>query len=348
MVAGPAKRPEFSRIRLAATIKARLRSGAVPGPPHLDSGRAERIVHARCRQTGAETGKWPSAVPQPLSHPGGILLCPHEHDQTAKFRAHCCPGPCHGDLLDNVTRRGFLGGMAAGGAALAWVSWSEVAAADEPLPPPPRPPAAGRQADPDLRYPQRAPQTSWRSWGGIQTQQDAEAEVAQHQGGTGQAAGRGRLPRPVPARLPRSATASNSTRSPTWPRPTRCWSTRRAGRPSVSTTFRGQGQGRDLLLAAQVGPGVAVVRDHQPALPPPAHRRAAVKGIDEQDVVVDSQDEVLWRLRALCGLKNTMGSEDPGGRRRRAAGPRPRRPAARPKSGSSSTSRTSPTRSWAS
>ena len=34
----------------------------------------------------------------------------------------------------------------------------------------------------------------------------------------------------------------------------------------------------------------------------------AVKGIDYGDVVVDALDEVLWRLRALCGLKNTVGS----------------------------------------
>ena len=32
------------------------------------------------------------------------------------------------------------------------------------------------------------------------------------------------------------------------------------------------------------------------------------KDLDEQDVVVDSQDDILWRLRALCGLHNTMGS----------------------------------------
>jgi len=33
-----------------------------------------------------------------------------------------------------------------------------------------------------------------------------------------------------------------------------------------------------------------------------------VEGIDENDVVIDSQDELLWRMRALCGLKNTVGS----------------------------------------
>jgi len=34
----------------------------------------------------------------------------------------------------------------------------------------------------------------------------------------------------------------------------------------------------------------------------------ALKGIDDGDVVIDSQDEILWRLRALCGLRNTMGT----------------------------------------
>ena len=35
----------------------------------------------------------------------------------------------------------------------------------------------------------------------------------------------------------------------------------------------------------------------------------AVKGADEDDVVIDSQDEILWRLRALAGLHNTRGTK---------------------------------------
>ncbi|RPI41505.1 MAG: sugar isomerase, partial [Bacteroidetes bacterium] len=34
----------------------------------------------------------------------------------------------------------------------------------------------------------------------------------------------------------------------------------------------------------------------------------ALAGIDETDVVIDSQEEILWRLRALCGLKNTLNT----------------------------------------
>jgi hypothetical protein len=35
----------------------------------------------------------------------------------------------------------------------------------------------------------------------------------------------------------------------------------------------------------------------------------ALKGFDTEDVVVDSQDELLWRLRALYGLKNAKGTK---------------------------------------
>jgi len=36
--------------------------------------------------------------------------------------------------------------------------------------------------------------------------------------------------------------------------------------------------------------------------------KLTITGIDDTDVVIDSQDELMWRLRALAGLKNTIGS----------------------------------------
>jgi hypothetical protein len=36
--------------------------------------------------------------------------------------------------------------------------------------------------------------------------------------------------------------------------------------------------------------------------------KLAVSALDEADVVIDSQDELLWRLRSLCGLVNTVGT----------------------------------------
>ena len=37
--------------------------------------------------------------------------------------------------------------------------------------------------------------------------------------------------------------------------------------------------------------------------------RFALKGFDTDDVVVDSYDELLWRLRAMYGLKNAKGTK---------------------------------------
>jgi len=34
--------------------------------------------------------------------------------------------------------------------------------------------------------------------------------------------------------------------------------------------------------------------------------KLSISGIDENDVVIDNQDELIWRLRALSGLKNTL------------------------------------------
>jgi hypothetical protein len=34
----------------------------------------------------------------------------------------------------------------------------------------------------------------------------------------------------------------------------------------------------------------------------------AVKGITDEDVVIDSQEEILWRLRGLAGLRNTLNT----------------------------------------
>ena len=107
------------------------------------------------------------------------------HDNNSRidsgFHPHCCP--CSGTETDGagVTRRGFLGGLGAaalGCAALSGLSWQVLSAADgEEAAPPPRRPL---KVKPILVYstPTRRPQSSWRSWGGIHTQ---EASAVHHQ-----------------------------------------------------------------------------------------------------------------------------------------------------------------------
>ncbi|MHC4435599.1 MAG: twin-arginine translocation signal domain-containing protein, partial [Planctomycetota bacterium] len=95
------------------------------------------------------------------------------------IRSTCCP--CgHDHSSGDITRRGFLqgaGGAAALGVALTGLTWSAVSAAEQD-----DQAAPGRRplvVKPILVYsvPRRRHQTSWRSWGGIQTEQDAQEEM---------------------------------------------------------------------------------------------------------------------------------------------------------------------------
>jgi len=103
-----------------------------------------------------------------------------------RFEPHCCP---HGSLLPNgprgFSRRTFLKGMGAtavAGVALGKLSWPLPSGADidsgvglvrRPL-----------KVKPILSYeiPVRRNQTSWRSWGGIQTRADVDEEFGRIRG----------------------------------------------------------------------------------------------------------------------------------------------------------------------
>ncbi len=233
-----------------------------------------------------------------------------KHDHGPQFRAHCCPCCDSAADGDGISRRSFLGGMsgaALGGMALAWMSWSEVAGAENQLPAPPaRKPLVVK---PILTYatPQRAPQTSWRSWGGIQTEQDAQAEVARIQEELTKLQSAADFPLqflPVTAiRDPNElAGAGDLAGADTV-------LLYAAGGPSqVFQQFRDQGKDVIYFVRHKSGP-VSLWYEIVSPIQLRGHTDQRVtKNFDEQDVVVDSQDEVLWRLRALCGLKNTLNS----------------------------------------
>ena len=110
----------------------------------------------------------------------------HQHSEhSGTPRTHCCP--CgHGTDASGVSRRNFLGGMSAaaalGSVTLGGLSWSALAATGpEVRPAPPRRPLVIK---PVLIYATYKPakQTSWRSWGGIQTQQDVDQELVRIKG----------------------------------------------------------------------------------------------------------------------------------------------------------------------
>ncbi len=165
------------------------------------------------------------------------------------------------------------------------------------------------KVQPVLAYeiPRRREATSWRNWGGIQTEQDALAEKER-----------------IGKELSRLSAESGF---PLETRPVRMV----LNVEQASQAARGD---HDVLLLYAAGGGVNVLEAltvpgkwnvmflrHDPG---PVylwyeivHNRFLRKTVDDygqpgwdvQDVVVDDPSEVLWRMRALSGLKNTLGKK---------------------------------------
>ena len=226
---------------------------------------------------------------------------PHHH------HAHCCPCTPHADAPDGISRRTFLGGTALGGVALSGLSWSLLSAADgAPDAPPPRVPL---KVKPIFFYttPTRRPQTSWRSWGGIETQAQADEEVVRISGELDQLKKTADFPVEF---LPVSAVRS---------------ARELAGAEDIAEAdtlliYAAGGGTGDYNAIGQMGKDTIMFVRHKSGplylwyeIISPRYLRQHTDelkavGVDFDDVVVDSQDEILWRLRSLCGLKNTIGS----------------------------------------
>jgi len=235
----------------------------------------------------------------------------HERAGTDPSHPHCC---CTGgERCDpgGVSRRDFLKatGIAFSAAALVGTTWASLKAAsgggDVPLPP-------GRKplvVKPVLTFetPRRRDRTSWRAWGGIQTPQDADAELGRIQG-----------------ELEKLRTAADF--------PVEFLPVSGVRNPNEFKALGDLAQADTLIIYAAGGPQSifsAAVETGKHVLFFVRHRSGpvylwyeiisprylrqhtdtlAVQGVDFTDVVVDKPDDLAWRLRSLCGLKNTLGS----------------------------------------
>jgi len=220
-------------------------------------------------------------------------------------RSVCCGCRREGDL-QGVSRRDFIGVV--GGAALVGLSWSALRAAEaEVAPPPARKPLVVKPLFAYSTY-RRRNQTSWRNWGGVETQKDAEGEVGRIDRELGELKKRADFPLEF---LPLAAIRSGNEAA----------NAVQAAKADAFLLYAAAGPTPQAIEAALrlAKPVIVFVRHRSGPLYlwyeiiHPRYLRAhsdrlAKKGIDYEDVVVDSQDEVLWRLRALCGLKNTIGS----------------------------------------
>jgi hypothetical protein len=227
--------------------------------------------------------------------------CPHGNH--LPHACHCCPdGAWHQQL--SVSRRDFLATAAVGGAVLSGLSWASLAhAADEIPAPPPRQPL---KVFPVLVWdkPQPAPMTSWRNWGGIHTAEVAAEEVARITGELNEIA----RSADFPVQCAKVASVHDVELV--------------ADDPELQAAdvviVYGAGIGVD--AAKDFGKDVILFQRHrsgpvylQYEIVSPRFLRQhtdapALRHIHFDDVVTDRPDELTWRLRALCGLKNSRSS----------------------------------------
>jgi len=224
------------------------------------------------------------------------------------LRSTCCP--CgHDHSANGISRRGFLQGVssvALASAAVTGLSWSAVSAAEKNDTAPKR---RALKVKPILVYstPQRRHQTSWRSWGGIQTEQDASKEVAQIQRELSKLQAKADFP--VEFLKPEGIKGVGDLSGLNDLDIADVFLLYAAG-GGMDTFAKLAEHGKDIIFFCRHRSGPVYLwyeiisprylRQHTDTL--------AVKGIDDGDVVIDGQDELLWRLRALCGLRNTMGT----------------------------------------
>jgi hypothetical protein len=227
------------------------------------------------------------------------------------IQARCCPGEGKAACVARTfSRRSFLKGVGATaftGMTLGRLAWPLSAAADvesdaglirRPL-----------KVKPILVYdiPSRRPQTSWRNWGGVQTRAAVEEESGRIRGELEKLRAAADFPVDF---LPLSgiSKANELSSLPDLAGSDSVLLYAAGGWMDVFDTLGGMGKDLIIFCRHRSGPvylwyeivSPRYLRQHTDAL--------AVKGVAEEDVVIDNQEELLWRLRALAGLRNTLGT----------------------------------------
>lgn len=226
---------------------------------------------------------------------------------TAGFRT-CCGN--HGGAPGDMTRRKFVqvtGTGVIGSVALSGLSWAALASGESGSENPnKRKPLIVK---PILTYevPQRRDKTSWRAWGGIQTEQDASAEVERIGKELQSIASTADFPvnfLPVsPVRRNQDLNSITDLDSADL-----FLVYAAGGSMNMFDTLNSKGKNVIFFCRHKSGPVYLWYEIISPRYLRQHTDKLSVKGIDENDVVIDNHVELLWRLRSLCGLKNTVGS----------------------------------------
>lgn len=231
-------------------------------------------------------------------------------DHNNRLAASCCCGK-HELFLNPISRRSFLrrsGTAVLGSVALSGLSWASMVTNDrennyslqrQPL-----------VIKPVLTYEtaSRKPQTSWRHWGGIQTEQDARDEIIRIKRELEALKSKADFPiQWLPISAVKTFADMNSVGDIQSADLLLIYAA--GGETDIFDRLHATGKNIIFFCRHKSGPVYLYYEVLSPFYLRKYTDKPALQGIDDGDVVVDNQDELLWRLRALCGLKNTMASK---------------------------------------
>jgi len=235
-----------------------------------------------------------------------------KHQHNSKFHAHCCSCGGHPKTsTSSISRRGFLGGLAnlaaLGGLTLATTSQAPAVSTKPISSGIILPRGTALRIKPVLTYQieKRQEKNSWRSYGGLQTQAKVNEEVRRIESELKKLASQAEFPIEVmPVALVNSDQKAEEAAS------TDC---------DVLLLYPAGGW-QVYKLAASKTPSIMFLRhksDHHYLWYEIAHWRLLRRNgdifeepnMDVDDIIVDDYDEILWRLRALYGLKNARGTK---------------------------------------
>jgi hypothetical protein len=240
------------------------------------------------------------------------MMNKNEDDFSGKIHGSdysCCNGN-YGKASDEISRRKFVrvtGTSALGAVAIPGLSWAALMSGQTS-----EKPTNQRQAlivKPLLTYdiPTRRDQTSWRSWGGIQTEKDAAEEIIRIQDELKKLSDKADFPvQFLPVSKVLSTQGLNGIGDLQSADVFLVYAA--GGWMDSFDALNKMGKNMIFFCRHKSGPVYLWYEIISPRFLRKHTDRLAVKGIDENDVVIDSQDELLWRFRALCGLKNTLNS----------------------------------------
>ena len=237
------------------------------------------------------------------------------HERESEPRIHAAGASCHSHqekTAGEISRRGLLGGLggvaALGGAALVSASTAQ-ATTTRPAPPTALAGGSPLRVKPALVYQlyERKENTSWRMYGGLHTREDVDQEAKRIEEELKSLAAKADFALEI---LPVSLVGSDAEAAAV-----------KDSDGDVILVYASGGAETWLeTLASSKKPNVMFLRHRSGPFYlgyETVHWRFLRKkedtfaepNMDVWDIVVDDYDEVLWRLRALYGLKNALGTK---------------------------------------